>query len=205
MHIAIIGRGRVGSALAPVLAGAGHDVRFGVRDPTDPKHAGSAVPVESTRGACAAAELVIAAIGWDGVDALLAEAGDLSGKILIDCINPYDFAGGLKRLISAETSTGSLIQGRTAAAVVKTLNQVGSPVMANPRAYAVRPLQFVAADDAAAKQTVLALLDAIGFDARDAGGLAHAADLEAMARVWIAQAFTRQMPADTSWGLTRPR
>lgn len=138
------------------------------------------------------------------LDGELAVAGDLGGKILVYCINPYDFAGGLRRLIDADTSTATLLQARTAAKVVQTLNQVGAAVMAKPSAYAVKPLQFVAADDAAATATVMALLQSMGYDARDAGGLDHAADLEAMARVWIAQAFAHGMAPDTSWALVRP-
>jgi 8-hydroxy-5-deazaflavin:NADPH oxidoreductase len=88
--------------------------------------------------------------------------------------------------------------------VVKTLNQVGSPVMDNPSSYTMRPLQFVAADDAAAKAVVQQLLNDIGFDARDAGGLDHAVDLEAMARLWIGQTFMQGMGAHTSWALVTP-
>lgn len=201
MRIAIIGRGHVGTALAPAFQHAGHDVRFGVRNPDDPKHAGSAQRVVSTRDAVAWGEVVIAAIMWSGVDELLASAGDMAGKILIDCINPYDFGNKLRRLISGDTSTASIIQSRTSAVVVKTLNQVGSPVMARTAGYDVRPLQFVAADDEAAKAAVRQLLNDIGFDARDAGGLDNASDLEGLARLWIAQAFMHGMAPDTSWAL----
>jgi predicted dinucleotide-binding enzyme len=205
MKIAIIGRGSVGTALAPAFEQAGHDVVFGVRNPDDPKHDGSEQRVVSTSEAVAWGEVVIAAIMWSGVDELLASAGDMAGKILIDCINPYDFGDNLKRLISGDTSTASIIQSRTSAVVVKTLNQVGSPVMAATAAYDVRPLQFVAADDDAAKATVRQLLDDIGFDARDAGGLDSASDLEGMARLWIAQTFMHGMAPETSWALLARR
>ena len=203
MKIAIIGKGRVGTALAPAFQQAGHTIVYGVRDTTDRRHeGGDSVPLRSTAEAIAWGEVIIAAIMWHGVDDLLESAGDMSGKILIDCINPYDFAGGLKPLIDGNRSTAELIQARTNAAVVKTLNQVGSDVMADLRAYPVRPLQFVAADDSDAKGTVMRLLVDIGFDARDAGGLEFAADLEGMARLWIAQAFMQGMDARTAWVLT---
>ncbi|HXH45475.1 MAG TPA: NAD(P)-binding domain-containing protein [Bradyrhizobium sp.] len=204
MKTSIIGRGQVGLALAPALAFAGHEVRFGVRDPSDAKHADSETPVYSTRDASAWGEVIIAAIRWDGVERFLAEAGDLAGKVLIDCINPLDFTGGLRRLIPANTSTASLIQARTQAAVVKTLNHVGASVTGHARNYAPKPLQFVAGEDGAAKQTAITLLESIGFDARDAGSLNHAADLEAMARLWIVQASLHGMAPDTSWALIAP-
>jgi predicted dinucleotide-binding enzyme len=205
MRIAVIGKGRVGTALAPNLAAAGHELVYGVRDPADPKYANEdGIPLKATGEAAQWAELIIAAIGWNAIDGLLAECGDLSGKILIDCINPYDFMAGLKPLIDGNQSAAQLIAAKTAASVVKTLNQVGAPVMARAREFAVRPLQFVAADDAQAKAKVIALLEEIGFDARDAGGLEFAGDLEGMARLWIAQAFAHGMPADTGWALVGP-
>jgi 8-hydroxy-5-deazaflavin:NADPH oxidoreductase len=201
MKVAIIGKGRVGTALGPTIVRAGHEVVFGVRNPDDGKHGGGDVRTVGTAEAVAWAEIVIAAIMWEGVDELLASAGDMTGKILIDCINPLDFGGGLRRLIDGDTSTASLIQAKTSAIVVKTLNQVGSPVMADPSGYAARPLQFIAADDAAAKAKVQELLSDIGFDVRDAGGLDHAVDLEGMARLWIAQTFVHGMNPQTSWAL----
>lgn len=201
MKIAIIGRGRVGSALEPVFVKAGHEVVFGVRDPGDPKHAGSEVGTMSTAQAAAWGDVIIAAIMWDAIDTFLEAADDMTGKILIDCINPYDFAGGLRRTLDAGTSTAMLIQERTSAAVVKTLNQVGSPVMADPAAYDLPPLQFVASDNEEAKVTVCDLLRDIGFDVRDAGGLDYAVELEGMARLWIAQTFMHGMNAETSWAL----
>lgn len=202
MQIAIIGKGRVGTALAPAFLAVGHEVIFGVRDPSNVKHQGGDVPLKTTAEAVAWGEIVVAAIMWDGIDELLSAGGDMAGKILIDCINPFDFAEGLAPLIDGNTSTAKLIQARTKAAVVKTLNQVGSDVMADVRAYAARPLQFVAADDPRAKDAVMQLLTDLGFDARDAGGLEYAADLEGMARLWIAQAFMRGMDPRVAWVLT---
>ena len=203
MKIAIVGKGRVGKALAPAFQQAGHNVVYGVRDPTDRKHQGDdMIPLKSTAEAIVWGDVIIAAIMWDGINDLISAGGDMSGKILIDCINPYDFAGGLKPLIDGNTSTAELIQARTKAAVVKTLNQVGSDVMADLGAHPSRPLQFVAADDADAKGTALRLLLDIGFDGRDAGGLEFAADLEGMARLWIAQAFMHGMDARAAWLLT---
>jgi predicted dinucleotide-binding enzyme len=205
VRIAVIGKGRVGTALAPALVQAGHEVVYGVRDPADPKYAGGDdIPLRATGEAAQWAETIVAAINWNAIGEFLAEAGDLSGKILIDCINPYDFAAGLKPLIDGNQSAAQIIAARTEAIVVKALNQVGSPVMAQARDYSIRPLQFVAADDDKAKRTVIALLEDIGFDARDAGGLEYAADLEGMARLWIAQAFAHGMPLDTGWALVRP-
>jgi len=204
MKIAVIGKGNVGSALAPNLAAAGHGVTYGVRDPADPKHASvDGVPVASVPDAVAGAEAIILSIHWGAVDAFLGEAGDVSGKILIDCTNAYDFQNGLAHLIPLDTSGAAIIAGKTKAAVVKAFNQVGAPVMADAPKRKVRPVQFAAGDDADAKAKVLTLITDAGFEARDAGGLDYARELEGMARVWIAQAFTAGMSPDTGWALVK--
>jgi predicted dinucleotide-binding enzyme len=86
--------------------------------------------------------------------------------------------------------------------VVKAFNQVGTAVTANARDRKPKPLQFVASDDSDAKEKVLKLAKDIGFDARDAGGLDYARELEGMARLWIAQAFGHGMPPTSGWVLT---
>jgi 8-hydroxy-5-deazaflavin:NADPH oxidoreductase len=201
VRIAVIGKGNVGTALAPNFAAAGHDVVYGVRNPADPKYAGDdSIPLKSVAAALADAEAILLAIHWGAVDGFLAAAGDLSGKILIDCTNAYDFQNNLAPLIPLDQSAAAIIAGKTDAAVVKAFNQVGAAVMADAPKRSPRPLQFVASDDADAKAKVLKLAKEAGFDARDGGGLAYARELEGMARLWIAQLFTG-MPGDTGWVL----
>lgn len=205
MKIAVIGTGRVGSAIAPNIAAAGHDVVYGVRDPADPKHAGGdGIARRSTADAAAWADIIVLAIGWDAVDGALAAMGPITGKILIDPINPYDFRNNLAPLIASDQSAAVLLQAKTDAVVVKALNQVGSGVMADAPVRRIKPLQFVAADDAIAKAAVMQLLKDIGFDVRDAGGLDYARELEGMARLWIAQAFGHGLAPNIGWALTGP-
>ena len=201
MRIAVIGKGNVGTALAPNFAAAGHEVVYGVRDPADPKYAsGDGIPLRTVPEAIAAAEAILLAIHWGAVDDFLAEAGDLSGKILIDCTNAYDFQNNLAPLIPLDRSGAGIIAEKTNAVVVKAFNQVGAEVMAEAPRRSPRPLQFVASDDADAKAKVLKLAGDAGFDARDAGPLQYARELEGMARLWIAQAF-QGMRGDTGWVL----
>lgn len=202
MKIAVIGTGRVGGAIAPNIAAAGHEVVYGVRNPDDPKYAGSdGVARRSTADAAAWADLIILAIGWEAVVGALTAMGPITGKILIDPINPYDFMNNLAPLIASDQSAARLLQAKTDAIVVKALNQVGSAVMANAPARSIKPLQFVAADDPAAKATVMQLLRDIGFDARDAGALDWSRELEGMARLWIAQAFGHSLAPTSGWAL----
>ena len=203
MRVAIIGKGNVGRALAPNIAAAGHDVMFGVRDPRSAKYASDdGIPLKTVGEAVSGAEMVILAIAWSAVDGVLAECGEMAGKVLVDCTNPYDFRNNLAPLVPADQSAAKIISGKTAAKVVKAFNQVGAAVMADAPNREVRPLQFVASDDEKAKASVIKLAKDIGFDARDAGGIEYARELEGMARLWIAQAFGHGMPPATTWLLT---
>jgi len=201
MRIAVIGKGNVGAALAPNFAAVGHDVVYGVRDPADPKYASAdGIPLRGVAEAVADAEAVLLAVHWGAVDGVLAEAGDLSGKILIDCTNAYDFQNNLAPLIPADQSAAAIIAAKTKAVVVKAFNQVGAAAMADVRNRSPKLLQFVASDDVDARGKVLQLAKAMGFDARDAGSLDYARELEGMARLWVVQALMG-MPGDTAWVL----
>ena len=190
MRIAVIGTGNVGKALAPALDRAGHEVAYGVRDPTDPKHADAGLAVRSTRDAAERAELIVLAVNWTQVDAALADCGGLEGKILIDCTNPLTFGpDGISLVLGFDTSGGEIIASKTRAKVVKTLNHVGSPVMETAHRYATRPIQFVCGEDEQAKQAVSGLLRDIGFEPIDYGGIENARKLEPLAMLWIDQAY----------------
>jgi hypothetical protein len=203
MKVAIIGKGNVGKALGPNIVAAGHHVIFGVRNPREPKYAtNDDIPLKTVGEAVSDAEIVILAINWAALDSVLAECGDMSGKVLIDCINPFDFRNNLAPLVPAGESAARIIAGKTAAKVVKAFNQVGAAVMAHAPGRRAKPLQFIASDDEHARSTVIGLAKDIGFDARDAGGLDFAGELEGMARLWIAQAFWHGMPSTAGWLLT---
>src|ERR1044071_5172905 len=96
--------------------------------------------------------------------------------------------GGLRLGLGFETSAAEFIAARTAATVVKSLNQIGAAVLGDAGSYPVRPIQFVAGDNAAAKRTVTRLVEELGFEVRDAGPLKAARLLEPMAMGWIDQA-----------------
>src|SRR5437016_721258 len=92
MRIAVIGMGNVGGVLGRRWAAAGHAVTFGVRDKGDPKAVAGAkaakASVASVPEAAAGAEVVVLAVPWPAVRDALAAAGDLAGKVLLDCTNP---------------------------------------------------------------------------------------------------------------------
>ena len=67
---------------------------------------------------------------WGAAEQAIANAGDLTGKIVVDCTNPIG-ADGL--LVGTTTSAGESVAGwATGASVVKAFNTTGSDNMANP-------------------------------------------------------------------------
>jgi 8-hydroxy-5-deazaflavin:NADPH oxidoreductase len=92
------GTGDQGRGLARRLALAGHRIIIGSRDASraaagaESLDAGSLVTGALNRDAAEQADLVIAAMPWDGHKDLLASlAAPLAGKVLVDCVNPLEF------------------------------------------------------------------------------------------------------------------
>jgi len=206
MQIGIISAGNVGNALAVGWIRAGHDVTFGIRNPKAPPSGGPArARYASVAMAAQGAEAVILAVPWPAVPDALAAAGDLSGKLLIDCTNPLRMgANGLELEIGHGSSGGERVAALVpAASVFKTLNQTGFANMEHAGAFVPLPAaMYVAGDDAARKPIVLALVSDLGFQAIDAGPLTVARLLEPMAMLWIHMALNRGAPMTQAFALT---
>ena len=197
MRIAIIGTGNVGGAIAQGLKNKGHAVTLGARDPDAPamitlaSRAGAAVATPAE--AAAAAEVIILALPWNVAEAVVGALGDLSGRIVVDCMNPLGRTpAGLALTLGHTSSGGEIVQGwLPGARVVKTLNQVGAEMMADNSSLPHRPVMFMAGNDDAAKGAVAELLTDLGFDPLDAGDITRSRLLEPFGMVWINQALFR--------------
>lgn len=193
MRIAIIGPGNVGRSLAAGWTRAGHAVVFGSRTP-DAKPQSSA-PVQSIADAVAGADAIVLAVPYAAAGDALAACGDLAGRVVIDATNPVRMgAGGLELSVGHSTSGAEQIAASApAASVFKAMNQIGHEAMADASGFPVRPVMFVAGDDAARKPLVLQLVSDLGFDAVDAGNLSAARLLEPLAMLWIHMALVRKI------------
>lgn len=196
MKIAIIGAGRVGSALAAAWSQSGHHrIWLGVRRPDDADilrvAAATDAVVATPAAAAAAADVVVLALPWQAAAPAVAALGDLAGKIVVDCMNPLAMREGMLGLAIGFSGSGAeMVAGwLPGARVVKTLNQVGAEVMADARRFPVPPAMLMAGDDRAAKDAVSELLAEIGFEPIDAGGLERARLLEPFGMTWIALAM----------------
>jgi predicted dinucleotide-binding enzyme len=206
MQLGIIGAGNVGNALAVGWIRAGHSIAFGVRDPRREPAGPGGVTYASVTEVARGADVVVLATPWQAVPEALGAAGDLSGKLLIDCTNPLRTGPDGLELDVGHTSSGaervaSLARG---ASVFKTLNQTGFANMQH--AHDFKPtaaIMYVAGDDAARKPVVLSLVSELGFQAIDAGPLRIARLLEPMAMLWIHMAVNRGEPMSRAFTLTQ--
>jgi len=211
MKIAIIGAGNVGGALGANWAQKGHDIIFGVRNPSAEKtqkllaKIGSKARAASPAEAAASADVIVLATPWPETQAAVRSLGDLTGKIVLDATNPLTRgADGIALEIGHSTSGGEKVQGWAAgAAVFKTLNTTGFGNMTNPVFDGIKSVMFVAGDAAAQKPKVMALIGDLGFEAIDAGPLRNARLLEAHAMLWIDLALARGQGGNFAFALLR--
>ncbi|ALE05672.1 hypothetical protein AL755_09580 [Arthrobacter sp. ERGS1:01] len=162
MKIAVLGTGRVARAIGGGLATAGHDVAFASRNPE--RQAGLPGPAVEVGAAVSDADVVVDAIPGSAVMDALRALGTavLAGKILMEVAN--DLSPNFE-LNYPNGSLGAAVQGAfPQTRVVKTLNTVQAPLMANPAVLPSPSTVFLAGDDAGAKSTVATLLTDLGWE-----------------------------------------
>lgn len=201
MQIAILGAGKVGTTLGRRFMDVGHEVRYGVRAPEDPKHDAYRSQVGSLDAVAAGADMVVLTTSWAGAHDALVAAGDLSGKILVDATNPI---GPGMVLTHGTTDSGAeqVARWSPGARVVKAFNSIGREVMANATFPDGPSVLWLCGDEEEACSAVAALASAMGFAPLRIGGLARARVLEPSALLWILSSGvvgTREF----SWGVLR--
>ena len=208
MNIAIIGAGNVGKALTGSAIRAGHSVTVSSKNGESARaraEESGARAFATDRESAEAAAVVVLAVPYGAVDEVLDDVGAaLAGKIVIDATNPIkaDYSG----LATEGTSGAEVIQAKAPGArVVKAFNTAFAARQADPKvAGGLRVDGYVAGDDEDAKATVLGLVEAIGFNPVDAGGLATARYLEGMAWLNISLQVKNGWSWQAGWKLVGP-
>ena len=195
MRIGIIGAGNVGGTLGSRWAQAGHELAFGSREPQSEKmkqlvaKAGAKARAATLAEAAQTSDVILLSTPWKAAREAVESLGDLSGKVVIDALNPLlpDLSG--LQLGTTTSAAEQVAAWAPHARVVKCFNSVGFNVMANPAFGADKAVMFYCGDDAQAKQVVSQLAQELGFDPVDAGPLRQARLLEPFAMLWISLAF----------------
>ena len=179
MKIGIIGAGFIGAATAAAFTQAGHQVM--VSNTRGPRSLFTLVNTIGCKSgtieeAAAFSDTVLVAIPLYAYETL--DAANFAGKTVLDAGNYYpERDEAIPELDRRETTTSELLARHLPGAnIVKAFNAIVASDIGRdgkPRGTPDRRALPIAGDDAAAKQTVVALLDTIGYDALDAGPLAE--------------------------------
>jgi hypothetical protein len=179
MRIGILGSGLMGGKLGTLFARAGHHVIFSyARSEAKLKRlarkAGARARAGTPREAAEGADVLLLAVHWSRVDDVLAQAGDLAGKLVLTCSLPMNLDD--TALVVGHTSSGAeeLAGKIPGARVVAAFNTVPSEVLFDvyaARRKADRPSLAYCGDDRHGKTTAARLIRDVGFEPVDAGPL----------------------------------
>jgi predicted dinucleotide-binding enzyme len=205
MHIAIIGRGQIGSALGRVWHRAGHRIVYLTREDAPSARDGLewAEQVPLTAEAARQADITVLAVPWSAVDGAAAVLGPNYSGVLVDVTNPV--AEDLSGLDFKGSASGAayLKELLPRARIVKAFNQTGAENLADADYSGRQPVSFVCSSDEAAASAVRQLSEDLGFDTVVVRGLAHARQLEEMAWLWISLAIKQGHGRDFAYALVR--
>jgi predicted dinucleotide-binding enzyme len=177
--IGLIGAGRIGSQLARVAVAYGYDVVLSNSGAPETlaglvAELGPRARAATAAEAGAAGDIVVVTIPLRAY--LDVPVEPLAGKIVIDTGNYYPARDGqIAELDNRVATVSGLLQRHLPTSfVVKTFSSIRADELTTDQLPAGDPQRralVVAGDDAAAKRTVIALLDEFGFDALDLGTL----------------------------------
>jgi 8-hydroxy-5-deazaflavin:NADPH oxidoreductase len=179
MRIGILGTGNMADALGGQWAARGHEIMVGGRDAG--RAAARATRVGAAAGTIAQAaawgEVLLLAVPHDAVGSVLSAAGALSGKVIVDCVNPV-VPGRFTLATSGRSAAQEVADRAPEAHVVKAFNLCHVNVWRMTPPPVAVPL---CGDDTDAVARVASLVEDIGCQPVNAGGLDRAGLLEATA------------------------
>lgn len=201
--IAIIGSGNVGGALAQQWVNAGHTVLVGAKFPLSEKNKALAAKIGEDRfntvaQAVKQAEVVLIATPPTAIFEVIAEMGDVSGKILVDATN------AVRQKPEPYPTVFHALADKTTGELVKCFNTTGFENMANPKYGTVALDMFMAGSSEKAKSVARQLALDAGFgECWDFGGEDKVVLLEQFALSWINLAIMQGHGRDIAFKVIR--
>ncbi|GAA1917943.1 NADPH-dependent F420 reductase [Microbacterium aoyamense] len=177
----IIGTGNMANAIGGIVADGGNDVTF--------------ISQSDTGTAPLTGDVVVLAVPYPAVDSIIdAYSDQLAGKIVVDITNPLNFETFDSLVVPAASSAAAEIQAKVPSAkVLKAFNTTFAGTLATKRVGDSDTTVLIAGDDAAAKQTLAAVVEAGGVKTLDAGALSRARELEALGFLQLTLAVGEKM------------
>jgi predicted dinucleotide-binding enzyme len=178
MEIGILGSGNIGGALARHLTALGHTVSIAnSRGPASlaALAAETGATAATVEQAARARDVVIVAVPEAAVPTLPRDILAASSAVVVDTGNYYPSRDGHIAEIDGGLTDSEWVARVLGRPVVKAFNNIVATSLATRGAPAGTPGRIclsVAGDEPHARQQIVALLDALGFDGLDAGALA---------------------------------
>jgi predicted dinucleotide-binding enzyme len=186
MRIGVIGAGHIGGNCARQAVKAGHEVLLSfARDAAKLEELAAELGDRASAGTPRAAvefgELVIVSVPWGAIPDALEQAGDLSGKIVVDTTNQFG-AGPMPQ--PGQTAAAFNASRMPGARYTKSFNTLtaGFQSDAAGRSGDEKVVQWICGDDADAKATLARLIDEMGYVPVDLGGTERCGVMEAPRR-----------------------
>jgi predicted dinucleotide-binding enzyme len=210
MNISFIGYGNVGAPLADHLQRLGHSVTLAARDLNSDavrqaQARNAALKAQPMEQAVREAEVVFLATPFAAnaqVVPPLAQA--LAGKVLVDCTNPV--GPGLTHALNSQQAGSQALQALAPQArVVKAFTIYGFENFENSAypGYGVKPAMLFCGGDGDAKRTVAGLIEQLGWEPLDVGGLEQALHLEHMTLMWVRMVRVKGHSPNLVWAALR--
>jgi 8-hydroxy-5-deazaflavin:NADPH oxidoreductase len=199
MNIGIIGSGNMGTGMGKFWAKNGHKLMFSYsRSEEKLKSAAASVSSEALVGtpseAVAFADVVVLSFAWGALEDALKQAGSLDGKILFTIVNPLlpDMSG---LAVGTTTSAAEEIAKLAPNARIVESMPIFAETLHSPSTKFGEevPSVFYCGDDAEAKGIVAGLLQELGTEPIDAGGLKNARFVEPSGMLLVQLAYVQQM------------
>jgi predicted dinucleotide-binding enzyme len=188
--ITIFGNGNMAQGIGGVLARGGVSIQY----------VGSADRAAQIQG-----DIVVLAVPYPALAQIAADYADqLDGKTVVDLTNPLDFATFDALVVPSDSSAAAELQAAIPGAhVVKAFNTTFAATLIAGTVGAQKATVLVAGDDTAAKQALIAAVQAGGLDAMDAGALSRARELEALGFLQLTLAASEKVGWNAGFALSR--
>lgn len=178
MRIAVIGAGHIGGTIGEKWAKAGHDVVYGLRDPSKRKGA------QPIKRALDGAEAVLLALpGAAVVDFVRSHVDSLDGKIVMDATNNFGAA--------AFNSFPELAAAMPRAQLFRAFNNLGWEIFANSVVGGVQADLFYCGPEGSGRKAVERLISDVGMRAIWVGGSDQAGTVDGVLRLYAVLAGHR--------------
>ena len=178
MKVAVIGAGNIGGTVGGTWEKAGHEVTYGLRDPSKKD---GAKPIDA---AIAGAEIVLVAIPAAAmVDFVSEHKKGLDGKVLIDATNNFGAPS-----MNSWPDVSKIVPN---AHLYRAFNSLGVDVFANPELGGEKADLFYAGPDGAPNEKVERLIEDAGLRPIRVGGTGQVDVVDGVLRLWFTLAQSR--------------